>query len=364
MNFASIAAMASDVADSVMSFVGDEGVESPRQGTKRKRARTEMPECDDGTAAQKQASKLEPSPPLGRAQLLIVDSGLRDRLGKKYCDENHFLKLLLSHGVVRRVHTIEVEVRPLGGDSFKMRLDATAARVAEAKSEITRVHGTLEQQQDLYRVVVRAGGNDVAPELLNDESILEDRDVVAVAVKERPLLWRTCGDQFVTLSEGGVVATYTDNDRRSGEMVLVTSGEQLVSGNHYWEVELLASQPRVYVGVSRPNLEAHGEYLESDCTNGWFIKASGGSLHGNGKSDSDQVQGGSSGDSFKQGDCVGVLLDLDCGSLRFFKNGVQHGLGYPPGSVNGAVVHALQMLESNECARLLPKAQLPKEARS
>ena len=62
---------------------------------------------------------------------------------------------------------------------------------------------------------------------------------------------------------------------------------------------------------------------------------------------------------FEQGDRVGVLLDLDDGSLRFFKNGVQHGSGYAAGSVTGPVVAAVQMYGHNDSVRLLPNAQQP-----
>ena len=60
-----------------------------------------------------------------------------------------------------------------------------------------------------------------------------------------------------------------------------------------------------------------------------FLRAGCGGLRGNGKFDSEEADG------FKQGDRLGVLVDLDVGSLLFFKNGVQHGPGYPAGSVAG-----------------------------
>ena len=56
-----------------------------------------------------------------------------------------------------------------------------------------------------------------------------------------------------------------------------------------------------------------------------------GTLWGNGKECSDEAGG------FGRGDRMGFLLDLDDGSLRFFKNGVEHGPGYPAGSVAGPV---------------------------
>ena len=47
------------------------------------------------------------------------------------------------------------------------------------------------------------------------------------------------------------------------------------------------------------------------------------------------------------------------GSLRFFKNGVEHGPGYPAGSVTGPVARAVQMHYKNSEARLLRDAAWP-----
>ena len=49
---------------------------------------------------------------------------------------------------------------------------------------------------------------------------------------------------------------------------------------------------------------------------------------------------------------MGVLLDLNKGSLLFFKNGVQYGPGYPVGSVTGPVVAAVQMDAEGDAVRL------------
>jgi hypothetical protein len=89
------------------------------------------------------------------------------------------------------VRTIQIEVRPLGGDSLKVTLDASKRTVGEAKAEIARSQGTAESRQDLYRVAERADGlavreDDAEPELLDDQTMeLEDGDVVAMAVKVR-----------------------------------------------------------------------------------------------------------------------------------------------------------------------------------
>jgi hypothetical protein len=256
------------------------------------------------------------------------------------------------------VRTIQVEVRPLGGDSVKVTLDASKPTVADAKTEIARVQGTAAAQQDLYRVAERADGlavreDDAEPEPLEDESMeLEDGDVVAMAVKETPLLWQTFAEGSVTLSEGGAVVTqHTVNE----ECSLTTTGTELTEGRHYWEVELLSENLDVgFVGISRPNLDPTGRYYHGECTNGWFIYGHNGSLCGNGKNCYDNGAG-----SYNLGDRVGLLVDLDNGSLCFFKNGAQHGPGYPAGSVTGPVVAAVQMYQEDASVRLLPNAEAP-----
>jgi hypothetical protein len=192
--------------------------------------------------------------------------------------------------------------------------------------------------------------DDAEPEPLEDESMeLEEGDIVAMAVKEFPFLWRTFPADRVSLSEGGAVATQT-----ASGWSLTTTETELTEGKHFWEVELLSGDMSgIFIGISRPNLDPTGDYAVRDCTDVWFMRVYLGALYGNGKC-GDDVAGG-----YKQGDRVGVLLDLDNGSLRFFKNGVQHGPGYAAGSVTGPVVAAVQMLIKNGSVRLLPDAEAP-----
>jgi hypothetical protein len=95
------------------------------------------------------------------------------------------------------VRTIQIEVRPLGGDSFKVILEASKRTVGKAKEAVTRSQGTDESRQELYRVAERADGlavreDDADPELLEDESMeLEDGDIVAMAVKVGSVLSAT-----------------------------------------------------------------------------------------------------------------------------------------------------------------------------
>jgi hypothetical protein len=143
-----------------------------------KRARTQQ---QDGAGASDNLP--------GREQLLLSSPELQTRLGRRYCDAIELLPLLLAHGFVRRVRTMQVEVRPLGGDSIKITLEASMPTVGKAKAEIARSQGTAAACQELYRVAERADGlavreDDAEPELLDDEDmLLAEGDVVAVAVK-------------------------------------------------------------------------------------------------------------------------------------------------------------------------------------
>jgi hypothetical protein len=128
---------------------------------------------------------------------------MQTRLGRKFVDETELLPLLLAHGLVRRVRTIQIEVRPLGGDSFKVTLDASKPTVGEAKAEVARSQGTAESRQELYRVAERADGlavreDDAEPEPLEDESlVLKDGDLVAMAVKVSSELLFHCSSKII-----------------------------------------------------------------------------------------------------------------------------------------------------------------------
>jgi hypothetical protein len=119
-------------------------------------------------------------------------------------------------------------------------------------------------------------------------------------------------------------------------------------------VELLSEDmSMIFIGISKPNLNPKGIYWKMGCTDSWSILASSGTLCGNGKFNGDEAG------EYKQGDCVGVLLDLNNGSVRFFKNGVQHGPGYAAGSVAGPVVAAVLMYYKDSSVRLLQNAEAP-----
>eukprot|EP00935_MAST-01C_sp_MAST-1C-sp1_P002623 g2623.t1 len=182
------------------------------RGTKRPRTDDDQPDDahqpqfkrddDDGQTHDEQPDNTS-NQPRGRPQLLLNTEELRKRTGKKYCDEAELLPLLLAHGLIRRVRTIAVEVRPLSGESFDIRLNAKAPTVGEAKEQIEREEGTEEPKQLLCRVQVSADGSNVRefdqePEELKEDGMeLSEGDVIAMGVHD-PVL------------SGGAVQTAVD----------------------------------------------------------------------------------------------------------------------------------------------------------
>jgi hypothetical protein len=138
-------------------------------------------------------------------------------------------------------------------------------------------------------------------------------------------------------------------------------GDELTEGVHYMEVELGgAGVEDICVGIARPGLDtADGkDYAVAACMDAWFMYCGGGTLFGNGKDGSDEAG------AYQAGDRVGMLIDLDAGSLQFFKNGVKHGPGWGAGLVTGPVVLAMQIYYFGQSGRVLTEAKRPTEVGS
>jgi hypothetical protein len=192
----------------------------------------------------------------GREQLLLTCPELLKRLGKKYCDESELVPLLIEHGLIQRVRTIELVVQPLGGDSFKVRLSAAKPTVGEAKAEIARAHGTKEALQDLFRVAARADGgavreDDAEPEPLDDDGLeLEDGAVVALAVKpEDPVEWTNLHS---TLSIDGKTLEKLSETGRASAISKQVIARSLHVQSVSFQVDVCAA---VSVGMSSTDLD-------------------------------------------------------------------------------------------------------------
>ena len=160
--------------------------------------------------------------------------------------------------------------------------------------------------------------------------------------------WEESGSN-IALSGEGLVATKTVQDSK---YQLVTGGSLMTEGRHYWEVELTAGHS-IMVGAVRPGLDHDKSH---DRTNdAYFFDWYDGSLFGNGKRNADP-QG-----PFAEGDRIGVLLDLDAGWMRLYRNGKRCGPGFTEG-VTGPLVRAVQFNHKGETLAVLPAAVAPEGA--
>ena len=87
---------------------------------------------------------------------------------------------------------------------------------------------------------------------------------------------------------------------------------------------------------------------------GAFISGGNGGLYGNGKNHADYQC------EFAEGDRIGVLLDLDAGWMRFYRNGKRCGPGFTEG-VTGPLVRAAQLYGTADKLTVLPGAVAPPE---
>ena len=90
-------------------------------------------------------------------------------------------------------------------------------------------------------------------------------------------------------------------------------------------------------------------------TDAYYIYGGNGALFGNGKNYAD-LQG-----KFAKGDRIGVLLDLDAGWLRVYRNDKRCGPGFTEG-VTGPLVRAVRLFNKGDKATVLPGAVSPEGA--
>jgi hypothetical protein len=162
--------------------------------------------------------------------------------------------------------------------------------------------------------------------------------------------WTACGSKM-SLSEDGLVAT-----AGSDGWQMVTGGEPMTEGRHYWEVEITKRGNADFIfllGAVRPSLDHDKKHWNTN--DAYFINACYGSLCGNDKYGDDK-QG-----AFAEGDRVGVLLDLDAGWLRFYRNGKRCGPGFTEG-MTGPLVRATQVFKAGAKVTVLPGAVAPEGA--
>ena len=116
----------------------------------------------------------------------------------------------------------------------------------------------------------------------------------------------------ISVSDGNLTATVTS----TGGIVLSTFG--VSSGKWYWEMTRNGGSDCV-IGIANASA-SRTAYLGSD-SNGWGYIGSNGNKTNNATS-------ATYGASYASGDVVGVVLDMDAGTVTFYKNGSSQGTAY------------------------------------
>eukprot|EP00435_Cladocopium_sp_Y103_P047671 s1184_g14.t1 len=140
----------------------------------------------------------------------------------------------------------------------------------------------------------------------------------------------------------------------------VAGKEILSSGVHCWEVEVTSGATAnnnrdIYIGVAVPGCDVEkGEHHEKG--KAWYLRTHDGNIYGSNLENEDVAK---KGKLFVAGDRVGLRLDCNDGSLRFYRNGEPFGDQFPPGSITSPVVRAVELKCQGQSVTLLPDGKLP-----
>jgi hypothetical protein len=238
------------------------------------------------------------------------------------------------------VPQMSLRVACLDGETLDLTV-ATRSTVDEVKRAVGEARNVQPALLDLFQ----DGTEDALPGAARLPSLQVVDGSVLFMLQRLDWRWNNCGTN-VKLSGEGLVATNS-----AAAWNLVTGGEPMTEGRHYWEVEL-TTDPQgglwFMFGAVRPGLDHDKSHAATN--NAHYINTNNGALYGNGKG-GENTQG-----KFAAGDRVGALLDVDAGWLRFYRNGKRCGPGFTEG-VTGPLVRAGAIGYGDSVLTALPGAQ-------
>ena len=157
--------------------------------------------------------------------------------------------------------------------------------------------------------------------------------------------------------------TFSDNyhlsaiKQPSTEICMVVEEEPVYNGKMYKEFEITRCSPicDMYIGCTVPYIEhtinpSNYNILKQ---NSWLLSTAKGILWGKNTGIPSYELG-----KCVQGDRIGCLLDLDSGSLDFYRNGKKFTSGYSSG-ISESVVITVILATAGDIITALPGAELP-----
>lgn len=140
-----------------------------------------------------------------------------------------------------------------------------------------------------------------------------------------PTTWNASDkDASITLSNGNLTAACS-----SGGSGGVRSVDSVASGKYYWELTVQTSNAREIIGAANSGWTLSTILGNSSGSYGYFA------FDGNKRNNSSSVAYGA---TFGNTNIISVLLDMDAGTITFWKNGVSQGQAYS--GITGAMFAA------------------------
>jgi hypothetical protein len=141
--------------------------------------------------------------------------------------------------------------------------------------------------------------------------------------------------------------------KRGGNMQSAVCAEHpMVAGAHYVEMTLLKKgSSGAWMGVVGQGFDVAGGGKACDSAEGWMLRTDDGSLGHAGRAS--KWQGKPQQGEIKQGDVVGLLLDLGQRTLSLYLNGARRGVMVAPGMKNTDVTAVLQFFGSGQAVASL-----------
>eukprot|EP00743_Colponemidia_sp_Colp-15_P005488 GILK01005901.1.p1 GENE.GILK01005901.1~~GILK01005901.1.p1 ORF type:complete len:372 (+),score=40.61 GILK01005901.1:41-1156(+) len=239
-----------------------------------------------------------------------------------------------------------VQVKLLSGTRpwirFKLGIDD---KLITAKKIIQEMRGIAPETQTLVYQ---------QKQLLNDSMSLRDYRIqvpcnLLLVVSQPGFKWDAarCGPQLKLTDNNMTVTKMSSSDFHS-----VLGDKAFEHGRHYWEI-LIKKGTHFKLGVSRATVELNKAFCDS--ADGWGYYGEAGQLRHNSNSD-----GKLFGGRFASNDTIGVLLDMDQGTISFYKNREPLGVAYQqPELRKGPLFAAASCLNTNDALMLISPARIP-----
>lgn len=286
----------------------------------------------------------------------ILNDNLKHIIGE-YHYINILIPILLSNNIISEVNIFEVIVTYNSGFSFNVILEEHATGLL-LKQEIERITGN----SIIFQCICKKQYNnnysnardqeDINAIEINNNNVIEKGDNFCLYICQPEIFWIHQPDKQI-LELNGLQLTQTADSYYT----LATTNKILRNGIHYLELEIVSDNIYgLYVGVCKLNLNPTIEYGHKNDTDTWLMFVSQGTLFGNGYfrvSNNDNI-------SFKKKDKIGILLNLDNGSLTFIKNR-KYRFGFCNGSVTGPVKFAAFIVDEDTSIKIIENAEIPNE---